>query len=262
MISFPNAKVNLGLRILAKREDGYHDLESCFYPIPWCDSLEILEASTFSVNSYGLEVQGSAADNLCVKAYELLQADFDIPPVEIHLLKNIPMGAGLGGGSADGAFTLKMLSELFRLNLSPEKLETYALRLGSDCPFFIKNKPAIASGRGEKLEEYELDLEGYFLALANPSIHISTREAFAGATPSATHPSIAGILKNPISDWKGHLVNDFESSIFPTHPEIENIKRAMYQEGAIFSTMTGSGSTVYGIFEDTPENKDWKLLAL
>ncbi len=262
MLSFPNAKINLGLNILAKREDGYHDLESCFYPIPWRDSLEIIESAEFGFHSYGLEIPGDWEHNLCVKAYQLLEVDFDLPPIEIHLLKAIPMGAGLGGGSADGSFVLKLLNDLFELQLSTAKLEEYALKLGSDCPFFIQNKPTLASGRGEIFHACNVNLSGLFLAMYNPDLHISTKEAFSGIHPTAPEVSISDIVQLPINEWKDLLVNDFETSIFPNHPEVEKIKEEMYQKGAIYSSMTGTGSTVYGIFETPPKNTPWKVLEL
>jgi len=262
MISFPNAKINLGLHVLAKREDGYHDLESCFYPIPWRDSLEIILSETFSFESYGLKIPGDASENLCIKAYELIKTEFDIPPIDIHLLKSIPMGAGLGGGSADGAFMLKLLKEHFKLEISISKLQEYALQLGSDCPFFIENKPVIAKGRGEVFEQINLDLTGYFLALKNPGSHISTKEAFAGISPTNPELRIPEVLQRPIHQWRENLVNDFETSIFPNHPEIGKLKDDMYSAGALYASMTGSGSTVYGIFEEKPQNSCWMILEL
>ncbi|MEQ6166694.1 4-(cytidine 5'-diphospho)-2-C-methyl-D-erythritol kinase [Ekhidna sp. MALMAid0563] len=262
MITFPNAKINLGLNIVSNREDGYHNIESCFYPIPWRDSLEVIEAASFAFYSYGLDIPGDTSSNLCVKAYELLKADFDIPPIEIHLLKNIPMGAGLGGGSADGAFTLKMLNDIFSLNLTDSQLENYALQLGSDCPFFIKNKPAIARGRGEQLKVIDLDLSGYHIAIHNPGIHISTKEAYAGVKPEQPELHVSEIIQKPISEWKDTLSNDFESSIFPNHPEIEQLKKEMYEAGAIYASMTGSGSTVFGVFEDEIADTEWKSFKL
>lgn len=262
MITFPNAKINLGLNIVSKREDGYHNIESCFYPIPWHDSLEVIEAASFAFHSYGLDIPGNTSSNLCVKAYELIKKDHDIPPVEIHLLKNIPMGAGLGGGSADGAFTLKTLNELFKLNLTSSQLEAYALQLGSDCPFFIKNEPVLAKGRGEQLEAIDSGLSGYYLAIHNPDIHVSTKEAYAGVTPQAPSKSIEEIIQSPIQEWKGQLVNDFESSIFPNHAEIEQLKNGMYEAGAIYASMTGSGSTVFGLFKRNVEEIKWQTLKL
>ena len=262
MISFPNAKINLGLNIIRKREDGYHNIESCFYPIPWHDSLEVIEAASFTFNAHGLDIPGGQDTNLCVKAYDLLKADFDIPPVEIHLLKQIPMGAGLGGGSADGAFTLKLINGLFKLNLSNSQLETYSIELGSDCPFFIQNKPSIAAGRGEVLTPIELDLSGYHLAIQNPGIYISTKEAYSGVALSHEPHSIEKIISQPIKDWKELLSNDFEASIFTSYPKIASLKDEMYDAGALYTAMTGSGSTIYGIFEEAPKATGWKLLSL
>ncbi|MEM9896384.1 MAG: 4-(cytidine 5'-diphospho)-2-C-methyl-D-erythritol kinase [Bacteroidota bacterium] len=261
MITFPNAKINLGLNILSKREDGYHNIESCFYPIPWYDSLEVIEAASFAFRSYGLNIPGDSSTNLCVKAYELLKQNHDIPPVEIHLLKNIPMGAGLGGGSANGAFTLKMLNSLFGLQISDLELEAYALQLGSDCPFFIKNKSAIAKGRGEILDLIKLDLSGYYLAIHNPGIHISTKEAYAGVSPKKIDKSVPELIKAPIDQWTEFLKNDFEASIFPNHPKIMQLKQEMYDNGALYASMTGSGSTVFGIFQEEPLVK-WKSFLL
>lgn len=262
MITFPNAKINLGLNIVSRREDGYHNIESCFYPIPWHDCLEVIEAASFAFHSYGLAIPGDSSSNLCVKAYELLKADFNIPPVEIHLLKNIPMGAGLGGGSADGAFTLKMLNDLFQLGLSTLQLEAYALQLGSDCPFFIKNQPAIAKGRGEELEVIDLNLSGYCLAIHNPDIHVSTKEAYSGINIEQSDTSIQEIINRPIESWKDSLLNNFEPSIFPNHREIARLKKEMYGAGAIYASMTGSGSTVFGLFEEKYENDRWRLFKL
>ncbi|MEQ9465844.1 MAG: 4-(cytidine 5'-diphospho)-2-C-methyl-D-erythritol kinase [Ekhidna sp.] len=262
MIAFPNAKINLGLNILSKREDGYHNIESCFYPIPWNDCLEVIEAASFAFHSYGLDIPGDSSSNLCVKAYDLIKADHDIPPVEIHLLKNIPMGAGLGGGSADGAFTLKALNDLFGLGISDLQLEAYALQLGSDCPFFIKNQPALAAGRGEQLKLINLDLSGYYLAIHNPGIHISTKEAYAGVTPKKPEHSIIDIVSKPAKEWKGTLHNDFENSIFPNHPEIAKLKQQMYDAGALYASMTGSGSTVFGVFEKPITNQNWRTFGL
>lgn len=254
MIAFPNAKINLGLNIVGKREDGYHNIESCFYPIPWHDSLEVIEATTFSFHAYGLEIPGENNTNLCVKAYDLLKRDFNIPPVEIHLLKSIPMGAGLGGGSADGAFTLKLINELFNLGLTNLELEGYALKLGSDCPFFIQNKAAVASGRGEKLQPANIDLSGYHLAIHNPGIHVSTKEAYAGVRPKTPKLATSEIIRQPIPEWKDLLINDFEKSIFQNHPDIRKVKEEMYKAGALYASMTGSGSTVYGVFKGEIES--------
>jgi len=255
MITFPNAKINLGLNIVRKREDGYHDIESCFYPIPWKDGLEVIASTKFSFHSYGLQIPGNSNENLCVKAYELLKEKYDIPSAEIHLLKKIPMGAGLGGGSADGAFTLSTLNDVFDLGISTNELKELALQLGSDCPFFIQNEPAIAKGRGEILEGVDINLSGYYLGIQNPGIHISTKEAYSGVVPKTPEIEVSEILKMPLNTWKEQLKNDFEASIFENYPEIADLKKEMYSSGAIYASMTGSGSTVYGVFK---QENQWK----
>lgn len=260
MLSFPNCKINLGLRILDKREDGYHNLVSVFYPVKWCDALEIIVADDFSFVSEGLKVDGMAEHNLCVKAYRLFQKEFSLPPVKMMLLKNIPMGAGLGGGSADGAFTLKMLNELFKLELSTDQLKSYALQLGSDCPFFIENKPMLVTGKGELMENAAVDLSEYFIELIYPDIAISTEWAFRElaktehkkSAPDAID-SLKGLLRQPLSNWKKELVNDFEQSVAGFYPEVSTIKKQLYAAGAVYASMSGSGSSVFGIFEENPK---------
>jgi 4-diphosphocytidyl-2-C-methyl-D-erythritol kinase len=256
VIRFPNCKINLGLRVVAKRHDGYHDIDSVFYPLPLYDALEILPDHNASLpqlinfTSSGLPIPGAAASNLCLAAGALLQKDFpSLPPLKMHLYKAIPMGAGLGGGSADAAFTLQLLNEQFNLGLSADQLQTYALQLGSDCPFFLYNQPCYAQGRGEILQPITCDLSKYSIMLVNPGIHISTATAFAGVTPNA--PGIASneALKFPIKEWKDILVNDFEKPVFLQYPEIATIKSSLYDAGAIYASMTGTGSTVYGLFE-------------
>lgn len=256
MISFPPCKINLGLTVVSKRPDGYHDLETCFYPIPLTDALEILPSKTTSFEISGNIVPGSSSDNLCIRAYHLLQKDFNLSPVSIHLHKIIPTGAGLGGGSSDGAHTLRLLNQVFKLKLSIEKLKTYALQLGSDCPFFIEDKPMLGSGRGEVLTDISINLSGKFFVLVKPNVHVSTAEAYAGVTPKQQSIGIKDILeKKPIEQWKNHLKNDFEESVFTKHPVIEDIKQKLYQQGALYASMSGSGSTVYGIFEKPVELK-------
>ena len=250
MLSFPNAKINLGLRILSKRPDGYHNIESCLYPIPWRDVLEIVPAHEFSFKQTGLEIPGNSDDNLCVKAYQFLNEDYQIPPVAIHLHKVIPMGAGLGGGSADGAFAIKVLNALFDLKLPLQELKKYAARLGSDCPFFIENIPAIATDTGTTLHPTDLTLEGSWLAITHPGIHVSTKEAYAGVTPMPIAAPIDRLLHQPIEQWKSTLINDFEASIFLNHPAIAQIKNSLYEKGALYAAMSGSGSAVFGIFAD------------
>jgi 4-diphosphocytidyl-2-C-methyl-D-erythritol kinase len=251
VVTFPNCKINLGLHILGKREDGFHNLETVFYPVAFKDALELLPSPNTEIEftATGLAVDGNAADNLCVKAYHLLKKDFpELPAVKIHLHKAIPLGAGLGGGSANAAFMLKLLNEKFKLNLSTDQLINYALRLGSDCPFFIINKPCFATGRGEVLEEISLDLSAYKIVLINPGIHINTGWAFSNITPALPEKSIKEIIQQPISNWKEDLKNDFETAVFAAHPAIKEIKEALYAQGAAYAAMSGSGSTVFGIF--------------
>ena len=250
MVIFPNAKINLGLQIVGKREDGYHNILSCFYPLPWCDILEIAEGKKFRFESSGIPIPGKPEDNLCVKAYQMLKHDFQLPPVHIYLHKQIPMGAGLGGGSADASFTLKYLNELFHLFLDDSVLEDYAIQLGSDCPFFIKNQPVLASGRGEQFEQISLDLSGKYVALVTPPIHVATAAAYAGVKPRQPDTDLKEILENhPLHLWKDAVVNDFEVSVFQQYPQIGKIKETLYNLGAMYASMSGSGSSVYGIFE-------------
>jgi 4-diphosphocytidyl-2-C-methyl-D-erythritol kinase len=256
MLLFPNCKINLGLNITRKREDGYHDLETVFYPVQWQDALEGIkseftsEASEVIFTSSGLTIAGDPNNNLCVKAYHLLKKDFpELPAVQLHLHKMIPMGAGLGGGSADGAYALRLINDLCRLSLTKEQLIHYALQLGSDCPFFILNKPCWATGRGEKMEEIALDLSAYQFLIVHPQIHVSTADAFSQITPHVPQRSIKEIIQQPVATWRDSLCNDFESGIVSKHTTIGLIKDRLYAEGAIYASMTGSGSAVYGLFQ-------------
>jgi 4-diphosphocytidyl-2-C-methyl-D-erythritol kinase len=252
MLSFPNAKINLGLQITEKRKDGFHNLVTCMYPIPLTDALEIIQAKKTSFTSSGIAIPGTEKDNLILKAYHLLKKDFnDLPPIAIHLHKVIPLGAGLGGGSADAAFALNAMNKLFDLYLEDWFLEDYAAQLGSDSPFFIENTPKIATGRGEILEAIDLELKGKWLVLVNPNIHISTKEAYAGVKPKQPEVDIKVILSDR-ERWEEELVNDFEPSIFEKHPEIKAIKKSLYDQGAFYAAMSGSGSTVFGLFDKEP----------
>ena len=227
-------------------------------PIPLYDALEmIVDPKKMSWNATGLPIPGEQKDNLILKAYKLIKKDFpDIPSLSIHLHKNIPMGAGLGGGSADGAFALKLMNSLFELHLDDFFLEEYAEQLGSDCPFFIENTPKIARGRGEILEPISLDLKGNWLVLINPGIHVGTKEAYAGVTPGAPKVNLAEVIQDR-GRWKAELVNDFEASIFKNYPKIAEIKKKMYGAGAFYSAMSGSGSSVFGLFEEKQERMEW-----
>jgi 4-diphosphocytidyl-2-C-methyl-D-erythritol kinase len=257
MICFPNAKINLGLHITAKRKDGYHDIETCMVPIPLYDALEMIVENTTIFETSGLSIPGEEKDNLILKALKLIRKDFnDLPQVHIHLHKNIPMGAGLGGGSADGAFALTLMNRLFDLFLDDFILEDYAAQLGSDCPFFIENKPKIATGRGEILEPIDINLKGDHILLVKPPIHIGTKEAYEGITPKSPEFDLKSILKDK-SIWKEKLVNDFENSIFPNHPQLIEIKQQLYDMGAYYAAMSGSGSTLFGLFKGAPKEKDW-----
>ena len=248
MVIFPNSKINLGLNIVGKGGDGYHDIETFFFPVHLKDALEVIEKEKFEFSTSGSPIEGDPEKNLCIKAYNLLKTDFpQMPTVQMHLHKAIPMGAGLGGGSADGAFTLKLLNKKFELNLSEKQLINYSLQLGSDCPFFILNKPCFATGRGEILEQTGLDLSEFKIVIVHPAIHISTAWAFAEIKPLKPVKSIKQIIQQPVSTWKDELLNDFENPVFEKYPEVKNIKYKLYDAGAIYASMSGSGSAVYGI---------------
>lgn len=253
MIAFPNAKINIGLNIIEKRKDGFHNIESIFYPIfDLVDVLEIIELkkkTTSSFSSSGILIPGELEDNLCLKAYYLLKKEYNLPNVAIHLHKAIPIGAGLGGGSSDAAFTLKILNTLFKLNLSEEKLMFFARKLGSDCAFFIKNKPVFAYEKGDEFIDVNLDLSDYKIKINYPNIHIGTAEAYAGLTPTQPSFCLKKIEQLSIDLWKDKIKNDFEVSIFPKNKKIETQKKLFYKQGAIYASMTGSGSAVYGIFK-------------
>ena len=255
MIVFPNAKINLGLNIISKRKDGYHELETCFCPIPWQESLEIVEADKTIMTVSGINIPDDG-ENIVLKAYNLLKSSFKLPPVHIHLHKSIPIGAGLGGGSADAAFTLSLLNKLFSIGITDEELMKFALTLGADCPFFIKNKPMLAAGIGEMLSEVSLPLADKFVIMVYPGIHISTKEAYSGVVPQKPIMEIKQILKEKsIYEWKAVLVNDFELTLFKTYPILERIKQQLYEMGAFYASMSGSGSCIYGIFEESQQIK-------
>lgn len=253
MVTFPNAKINLGLDVVAKRPDGYHNLETIFYPVPLQDILEITVteeegAPDYTFKMHNAVFEGDNNDNLVVKAYKILAADHKLPKVEMSLYKNIPTGAGLGGGSADAAFALKMLNEIACLNLSDEQLEAYAARIGADCAFFIKNTPAYATGIGNILSPTVCSISGYHLVLVKPDIHISTKEAYSLVTPAAAETPLTEIAALPVEEWKGKMKNDFEKSVFANHPQMERIKEELYNMGAVYASMSGSGSAFFGLF--------------
>lgn len=250
MIVYPNAKINIGLNIVSKRQDGYHDLETVFYPVNLCDTLSIEKTvstrTTLTVG--GIKIEGDAENNLVMKAYRLLEKEFQLPAVNMKLTKNIPSQAGLGGGSSDAAFTLKALNELFNLHLNDNKLEGYASKLGADCPFFIKNKPVFAEGTGNIFTPIALSLKGYYILLIKPEIYISTKEAFQHVTPRFPKDRLTNLLTQSPENWREDVKNDFESSVFPNHPVLGTIKATLYKQGAIYTSMSGSGSSLYGIF--------------
>ena len=252
MITFPNAKINLGLNIVEKRPDGYHNLETVFYPVPLEDALEvnILHEGNekFRLHQAGLEIEGEVENNLVVKAYKLLDEKFNLPPVDIHLFKHIPSGAGLGGGSSDAAYMLKLLNEKFNLALTDETLEEYAAKLGADCAFFIRNAPTYAEGIGNLFSPISLSLKGYQIVLVKPDIFVSTREAFSNIHPHRPKYPVREAIQRPVQEWKDTLINDFEASVFPQHPVIGEIKEELYHQGAIYASMSGSGSSVFGLF--------------
>lgn len=249
MLAFANAKINLGLNVIGKRPDGYHDLETVFYPVKVYDVLEITDAAETNCVIRGIDVPGSTQDNLCLKAYHLLAADFKLPPQCITLLKNIPIGAGLGGGSADAAFLIKLLNDKFTLQLSTEQMEAYAAKLGADCPFFIRNTPVFAEGIGDQFTEIELDLSAYFITLVKPDIHVATADAYSGIKPMVPSTSVKDLIHLPIREWKSRLLNDFEQRVFAKYPQIAQVKASLYDAGAAYAAMSGSGSCVFGIFE-------------
>jgi len=262
MITFPPCKINLGLQVLQKRSDGYHDLQTLFYPVPLMDALELKKGNTkeFGIEmlTYGIPVPGDTSQNLIVKAYELLQKDFELAPVTFCLLKNIPMGAGLGGGSSDGAYALKMLNDHFGLNLSHTSLLNYALQLGSDCPFFMMNQACLGEGRGEILHPNDVSLKHYWIALVKPNVHISTAAAFGGLNLIKGQVKIGSVqteINKNIESWRSGLKNDFEPSVFAAHPILSEIKQSLYDCGAIYASMSGSGATIYGLFEKAPQLK-------
>lgn len=232
--------------------DGYHELETIMLPVPLYDVLEILPSETFQFHLTGKEIPGDSNENICVKAFHLFEEAFSIPPVSIHLHKMLPTGAGMGAGSANGAFVLKGLNTLFSLGLSDQELIYWSAKLGSDCAFFIKNIPQIASGRGELLKDINIDLSGFFLVLEHLPIHISTAEAFKGVHLSQRDPALTEWVTQPVLKWKSFLQNDFEKHIFEHYPELKKKKEELYQAGALFASMTGSGSVIYGIFEKRP----------
>lgn len=262
MITFPCAKINLGLNIVSKRPDGYHNLETVFYPIPLTDALEIKymdekfpSESPCDLKITGNDIDCNEEDNLVIKAYQLLAADFQLPRVHAHLVKRIPTQAGLGGGSSDAAYMIRLLDERFRLNIGIPEMERYAAKLGADCAFFITADPSYAEGIGDVLMPVDVPgagLGGYYLAVVKPSVEVSTRDAYAAIVPKTPAKCCRDIVRQPIETWKDELVNDFEAPIFAMHPELATIKQSLYDAGAVYAAMSGSGSALFGIFREQP----------
>lgn len=262
MICFPNAKINLGLNVVGKRVDGYHNIETVFYPIPLRDALEVVEAGSFSFSQTGIPIDAPVEKNLAVKALRLLASRYPLPPLEVHLHKAIPFGAGLGGGSSDAACMLKLLNDFGKLNIPTEELEEMASAIGADCPFFIRNTPVFATGTGNIFESISISLKGYYICLVKPNIEVSTPEAYAMVTPKKPAVSLKEIIAMPVPLWKEYMVNDFEESVFSKYPEIGHIKDSLYQAGAVYASMSGSGSSVFGLFEQPVDFPDGILLII
>jgi 4-diphosphocytidyl-2-C-methyl-D-erythritol kinase len=257
MLVFPNCKINIGLHVVEKRSDGFHAIETAFYPVNWTDTLEVIEGKEtekpFSFNQTGLTIAGGFETNLIYKAWQLISCEKKLPPLSVHLHKILPMGAGLGGGSSDAAFFINLINEQFALGLSEEKRLLLASELGSDCAFFIKNVPLLAFGRGNEFKPVQLDLSDYYILVIYPGIHSNTKEAYNGLSPKKPLQDLRKILANePLSNWRYCLVNDFEPSIFEKYPDIKKLKQLLYDEGAVYASMSGSGSAVYGLFEEEP----------
>ena len=264
MINFPIAKINLGLNVVSKRDDGYHNLETVFYPVPIKDALEVFPMEDgfpsdvrCDLKVTNLFIDGDEQKNLVVKAYNMIAQDYELPRVHVHLYKHIPPQAGMGGGSSNCAYMIRLLNEMFSLGMSDEKMIGYAARLGADCAFFIKAQPAYAEGIGEKLQPISIDLSGYKMLVVRPNIPVSTKEAFSLITPQVPKKNCLDIVRQPIETWKDELVNDFERSVFAIHPEIGRLKEMMYEQGAVYAAMSGSGSSVFGLFSDTPDEKSF-----
>lgn len=254
MLTFPNAKINLGLNVVNKRPDGYHNIETLFYPIPVRDALEVIPRGDKDVfHAEGIPVEAAPADNLVMRALRLLQETYEIPPLEIYLLKSIPFGAGLGGGSSDAAFMLKLVNTLCELRITDERLEELAASIGADCPFFIRNTPVFATGIGNIFTPVELSLKGYHLCLVKPDIMVSTPEAYARVIPQTPTVNLKEIIQTPVDQWYKTMVNDFEASVFSRYPRIGQIKESFYQSGALYASMSGSGSSVFALYAESPD---------
>jgi 4-diphosphocytidyl-2-C-methyl-D-erythritol kinase len=257
MIGFANAKINLGLRVVGKRKDGFHLLETVFYPVPWQDSIEILPAEQNSISIVGHTIPGPMDQNLCSKAYQLLAKDYSMTNVAMYLHKHIPIGAGLGGGSSDAVQVLKLLDQLFHIGLNQEQMHQYALQLGADCPFFVENVPCLATGIGDILTPINRSLKGYWIVILKPSVFVSTAEAFAHIQPKPSESDLHDSIQRPVEEWEGTLLNDFEDSIFKRYPVIASAKALLVEKGALFASMSGTGASVFGLFTNKPDFATW-----
>lgn len=256
MICFPHCKINLGLKVIQKRPDGFHDIETVLYPIQWCDALEVIEnpgEKDFTLDTTGLSVPGSTEQNIIYKAWQLITEKRKLPPIRVHLRKVVPMGAGLGGGSSDAAFFIQLLNHKFSLNLSKNELFSMAGKLGSDCAFFLQNKPVLATGKGDVFSQAEIILDKYHLLIIYPGVHSNTAQAYGRIQLTHNSATLRDIIKLPITEWKNHLENDFEKTVMEQHPVIAELKQIMYKNGAVYASMSGSGSSVFGIFEKKPD---------
>ena len=267
MIYYANCKINLGLSVTGPRPDGFHNIESLLYPVPWNDIVEVVPKKKFLFSTSGLKIDIEDKENLCVKAYQLIKNEYDIPPVHIHLHKIVPFGTGLGGGSSDAVAVVKLLNELFSLEIDKAEMKTLVSRIGSDCTFFVENEPVMVKGRGELMEKTDVDLSGYFLVIAIPGIHISTKEAYENLDRYGRAGEVEKALKNDMRHWRNSLKNSFEAYAFSRYPELKEVKETLYDWGALYASMTGSGSAVYGIFDKAPagdkmQNAEIKILKL
>lgn len=264
MIDFPNAKINLGLNVTAKRSDGFHDIETVFYPVKFSDILEILpiekpvnDSSSYSFKFSGTKIPGNPAENLCVKAWSVMHRKYSLPVSAIHLHKVIPPGSGLGGGSSDATHMIKLINRIYRLNLTSSELMHIASEIGSDCAFFVQNEPVFAWGKGDRFKKTEINLKGYFLRLVLPEIEVSTKLAYSKTSPKKPEVSLEEIIRLPINKWRNSIVNDFEEPIFAIYPELKRIKEHLYASGAVYASMSGSGSSIYGIYEKPPPKENF-----
>jgi len=259
MIRFSNCKINIGLQVINRRSDGFHNIQTVFYPVKFLsDAVEIIGTNSDTDQYFltGMNIDEPISGNLCHKAIQLLRKDFRFPSVELHLHKMVPMGAGLGGGSADASATLMLVNEFFNLKIERERLWSYASQLGSDCAFFLHQLPQLGEGRGNKLKSIDLDLSNKKLLIVKPDIHISTAQAYRNIIPNPNRESLENITSLPLGEWKDVVVNDFETTIFKAYPEIARLKRQLYEAGAVYAQMSGSGAACFGIFESAPSPLD------